>query len=64
VLEGSGLALEELCDSGHRDRLPHRPGFGFLLMAFAIYQLFFGYLISAVWYFLIGTLLRGASQMS
>jgi Zn-dependent protease/CBS domain-containing protein len=39
-------------------------GFGFLLMAFAIYQLFFGYLISAIWYFLIGTFLRGASQMS
>jgi Zn-dependent protease/CBS domain-containing protein len=39
-------------------------GFGLLLMAFAIYQLFFGYLISAIWYFLIGTFLRGASQMS
>jgi Zn-dependent protease/CBS domain-containing protein len=39
-------------------------GFGFLLMAFAIYQLFFGYLVSAIWYFLIGTFLRGASKMS
>jgi len=39
-------------------------GFGFLLMAVAIYQLFLGYLISAIWYFLIGTFLRGAAQMS
>jgi Zn-dependent protease/CBS domain-containing protein len=39
-------------------------GFGFVLMAFAIYQLFFGNLISAIWYFLIGSFLRGAAQMS
>ena len=39
-------------------------GFGFLLMAYAIYQLFYGYVISAIWSFLIGAFLRGASQMS
>jgi Zn-dependent protease/CBS domain-containing protein len=39
-------------------------GFGILLMAFAVYQLFFGYLISAIWYFLIGSFLRGASRQS
>ena len=39
-------------------------GFGFLLMAFAILQLFNGYLVSAIWYFLIGSFLRGASQAS
>jgi Zn-dependent protease/CBS domain-containing protein len=39
-------------------------GFGFLLMAFALYQLLRGYLISALWYFLIGTFLRKASRTS
>ena len=39
-------------------------GFGFLLMAFALYQLFGGYLVSAIWYFLIGSFLRSAAQMS
>jgi len=38
--------------------------FGFVLMAFGIWQLFLGGLISAIWYFLIGSFLRGASQMS
>ena len=38
--------------------------FGILLMALAIYELFFGYLISAVWYFLIGMFLRNASRVS
>jgi Zn-dependent protease len=38
--------------------------FGILLMLFALYQLFYGNLISAVWYFLIGMFLRGASRMS
>ena len=38
--------------------------FGFLLMAYAVYELFAGFLIGAVWYFLIGMFLRGASQMS
>jgi Zn-dependent protease/CBS domain-containing protein len=39
-------------------------GFGFVLMAFAVYQLFFGYLIGAVWYFLIGIFIGHASQTS
>ncbi len=39
-------------------------GFGILLMAFAVFQLFTGYFISAIWYFLIGAFLRGASQAS
>jgi len=39
-------------------------GFGYLLMAFGIYQLFFGSLITAIWYFVIGMFLRGASQTS
>ena len=39
-------------------------GFGFMLMILAIYQLFFGNLISAIWYFLIGSFLRRAAQMS
>jgi Zn-dependent protease/CBS domain-containing protein len=39
-------------------------GFGILLMVFAVYQLFFGYLMTAIWYLLIGSFLRGASQMS
>jgi len=39
-------------------------GFGALLMAFAIYQLFFGRFITAIWYFLIGSFIRRASQMS
>ena len=39
-------------------------GFGVLLMAFAIYQLFFGYFIAAIWYFLIGMFLRNASKAS
>jgi Zn-dependent protease/CBS domain-containing protein len=39
-------------------------GFGFLLMAFAIYKFVWGYLLSAIWYFLIGTFIRGASRRS
>jgi Zn-dependent protease len=39
-------------------------GFGFALMAFAFYQLLRGYLITAVWYFLIGSFLRRAARMS
>jgi Zn-dependent protease/CBS domain-containing protein len=39
-------------------------GFGILLMAFGVYELFAGYLISAIWYFLIGSFLRNASRMS
>ncbi len=39
-------------------------GFGILLMAFGVFQLFTGYFISAIWYFLIGAFLRGASQAS
>jgi Zn-dependent protease/CBS domain-containing protein len=38
--------------------------FAFLLMLFAALQLFSGNMISAIWYFLIGMFLRGASQMS
>lgn len=39
-------------------------GFGLLLMAFAVFSLFEGNFIGAVWYFMIGMFLRGASQMS
>lgn len=39
-------------------------GFGILLIIFAVYQLFFGNLVAAVWYFLIGMFLRGASKAS
>jgi Zn-dependent protease/CBS domain-containing protein len=39
-------------------------GFGILLMLFAVYQLFYGYFISAVWYFLIGMFIQSASRMS
>jgi Zn-dependent protease/CBS domain-containing protein len=39
-------------------------GFGLLLIAFAIYELFYGRLIPAVWYFLIGTFLRTAARSS
>jgi Zn-dependent protease len=39
-------------------------GFGILLMAFAIFQLFLGNLLGAFWYFLIGMFLRNASQTS
>src|SRR5579885_3119155 len=39
-------------------------GFGILLMVLGIYRLFFGDLISAIWYFLIGLFLRGASKAS
>ena len=39
-------------------------GFGLLLMAFGVYQLFLGSFINALWYFLIGSFLRSASQMS
>ncbi len=39
-------------------------GFGILLMVFGFYELFMGFFISAVWYFLIGVFLRNASQAS
>ena len=39
-------------------------GFGILLMLFAVYELFFGALINAVWFFLIGMFLRSASRAS
>jgi Zn-dependent protease/predicted transcriptional regulator len=39
-------------------------GFAYLLMAFGLYELLTGFFITAVWYFLIGMFLRGASQMS
>lgn len=39
-------------------------GFGILLMVFAFFQLFWGGLVSAIWYFLIGIFLRNASQAS
>jgi Zn-dependent protease/CBS domain-containing protein len=38
--------------------------FGVVLMVYGFYSLFFGSLISAMWYFLIGMFLRGASQAS
>jgi len=39
-------------------------GFGILLMAFAVFALFTGNFIGAIWYFLIGMFVRNASQMS
>jgi Zn-dependent protease/predicted transcriptional regulator len=39
-------------------------GFGILLMAFGVYQLFVGDLVAAIWYFLIGVFLRNASRAS
>jgi Zn-dependent protease/predicted transcriptional regulator len=39
-------------------------GFGILLMAFGLYQLFVGSLVGAIWYFLIGVFLRNASRAS
>jgi Zn-dependent protease/CBS domain-containing protein len=39
-------------------------GFAFLLMIYGVSQLLFGSVISAVWYFLIGMFLRGASKSS
>jgi Zn-dependent protease/CBS domain-containing protein len=39
-------------------------GFGILLMAYAVFRLFFGDFISAVWYFMIGMFLRNASRVS
>ena len=39
-------------------------GFGLLLMIWAVYRLFIGDFISAVWYFLIGMFLRGISRAS
>jgi Zn-dependent protease/CBS domain-containing protein len=39
-------------------------GFGYLLIAFAIYSLLIGNFIGAVWWFLIGMFIRGAAQMS
>jgi Zn-dependent protease/CBS domain-containing protein len=39
-------------------------GFGYLLIAFAVYNLLVGNFIGAVWWFLIGMFIRGAAQMS
>jgi len=39
-------------------------GFGAVLMALALFQLFNGDLLSAIWWFLIGMFLRGAAQSS
>jgi len=39
-------------------------GFGILLMVFAVFALFTGNFIAAVWYFIIGMFLRNAAQMS
>lgn len=39
-------------------------GFGVVLIALAVYQMFAGNLVSAVWWFLIGMFLRGVSQAS
>jgi Zn-dependent protease/CBS domain-containing protein len=53
-------------DVGRATRIASKfgSGFGILLMALGVYRLFFGDFISAVWYFLIGMFLRGASQAS
>ncbi len=39
-------------------------GFAFALIALAIYELFAGFVVLAIWYFLIGTFLRNASRAS
>jgi Zn-dependent protease/predicted transcriptional regulator len=39
-------------------------GFGFLLIAFAVFELFVGNFFGAIWYFLIGLFLRNASEAS
>lgn len=39
-------------------------GFGILLMVFAVFSLFTGNFIAAVWYFIIGMFLRNAARMS
>jgi Zn-dependent protease/CBS domain-containing protein len=39
-------------------------GFGMLLMAYGFFNLFYGSFISAMWYFLIGMFVRGASRAS
>jgi Zn-dependent protease/CBS domain-containing protein len=53
-------------DIGRATRIASRigTGFGVLLMIFGLYRLFFGDFVSAIWYFLIGLFLRGASQSS
>ncbi len=38
--------------------------FGILMMAFAVFQLFYGNFIGAVWWFLIGMFIRSVSQSS
>lgn len=39
-------------------------GFGILLIAFAVYNIFMGNFIGGMWWFLIGMFIRGAAQMS
>ncbi|HJT89519.1 MAG TPA: site-2 protease family protein [Bryobacteraceae bacterium] len=39
-------------------------GFGVVLMAFGVYEFFFGNFIAGIWYFLIGMFLQNASRMS
>ncbi len=39
-------------------------GFGILLMALSVFQLFTGNLVGAIWWFLIGMFIRNASQVS
>jgi Zn-dependent protease/predicted transcriptional regulator len=39
-------------------------GFGVLLMALGVVELFFGGFVSAVWWFVLGIFLRGAAQQS
>ncbi len=53
-------------DLGRATRIASTFGsaFGILLMALGVFRLFYGDFISAVWYFLIGMFLRGASQAS
>lgn len=39
-------------------------GFGGLLMALGVFQLFFGGFVTAIWWFVLGIFLRGAAQQS
>lgn len=69
-LDGGRVLRSALWHFGHDLRRATRiasaigSGFGILLMAFAVFSLFTGNFIGAIWYFLIGMFLRNASQMS
>lgn len=69
-LDGGRVLRSAIWHSNHDLRRATRiastigAGFGILLMVFAVFGLFTGNFIAAIWYFLIGMFLRNASQMS